>query len=250
MALFVHLSPEKYVRRIRRAGIRAESGYGVRTGVYCMPMLPSYVIAHQWVRELRRGGQRLFVAVDFRIPDDEVVLVGHFAKHGAEATAAAASALIAEADDPRGYEIFVPRAIPAAAIHRVRHVRQVSGWRYAPDQHGRPPCACPVCLPVGAFKAADIRARFGDPPAPTKPALLQQLRDAADDSDVMSALWGLGARSRGDAADLAYLVDHPNAEVREVLAEALRKFRGRDARELLARLALDPHPDVRAAALG
>ncbi|MEV6278271.1 HEAT repeat domain-containing protein [Nocardia sp. NPDC051832] len=247
--MFVHATPEKYVRRIRRAGIRADSGYGARTGVYCMPMLPSYTLAHQWVRELRRGGQRLFVAVDFRVPDDEPVVVGHYSKRGAETTAAEASALIAGTDDPRGYEVFIPRAIPAAEIHRIRHLRQVTGWRYAPDQHGRPPCACPVCLPRGAFKAADIRSRFGEPPPLTKPALLHQLRTATDDEAILDALWGLRAKSRGDATVLAYLVDHPDPGVREALAGTLHKFRGQAARDLLARLARDPHPDVRTAAL-
>ncbi|MFD1044409.1 hypothetical protein ACFQ1S_01775, partial [Kibdelosporangium lantanae] len=70
MALFVHLTPEKNAKGIARSGIKL----GPR-GVFCVPMVPSYVISHQWLRELRRGGQRTFVAVDFRIPDDEPVTV-------------------------------------------------------------------------------------------------------------------------------------------------------------------------------
>ncbi|MBF6221771.1 hypothetical protein IU479_27115 [Nocardia abscessus] len=73
--LMVHLTPEKSARRIRRAGIAAN---GFHRGVFCMPVMPSYVLSHQWLRELRRGGQRLILAVDFRIPDDEPVLVGHY----------------------------------------------------------------------------------------------------------------------------------------------------------------------------
>ncbi|WP_280403709.1 hypothetical protein [Nocardia brasiliensis] len=53
MAMFVHLTPEKNVRRIRRAGIKVQGA-----GVFCVPVLPSYVLSHQWLRELRRHGQR------------------------------------------------------------------------------------------------------------------------------------------------------------------------------------------------
>jgi len=60
-----------------------------------------------------------------------------------------------------GYEIVVPRAIPARDIHRVRHVPQVVGWRYFPGSHGRPPCPCPVCT-HGEYGAASIRRRLGD----------------------------------------------------------------------------------------
>ncbi|SMD06065.1 hypothetical protein [Kibdelosporangium aridum] len=50
MALFVHLTPEKNVRGIVRSGIKKGAN-----GVFCLPILPSYVISHQWLRELRRG---------------------------------------------------------------------------------------------------------------------------------------------------------------------------------------------------
>ncbi|MEU7141484.1 HEAT repeat domain-containing protein [Nocardia sp. NPDC046473] len=246
MALLVHLTPEKNARRIRRAGITAP---GFRHGVFCMPVLPSYVLSHQWLRELRRGGQRLFVAVHFRIPDDEPVLVGHYSAEGTEMTAAEAVSMILHAEDPRGYQIVVPRSIAAAELHQVRHVRQVTGWRYRPEAHGRRPCACPVCLGRGGFKAADLRRRFPiGAPELTKPQLLDRLRNAADDDELMDALYGLGRRSRGDVADVAHLVDHANPEVRYALAFALRRYRGSEARRLLARLAADPDPEVREAA--
>ncbi|MBF6169200.1 hypothetical protein IU486_31350 [Streptomyces gardneri] len=108
MALVVHLTPEKNARRIRRAGIAAN---GSGRGVFCMPVMPSYVLSHQWLRELRRGGQRLIVAVDFRIPDAEPVLVGHYGAAQTELTAAEAVSVILHAADARGYEILVPRAI-------------------------------------------------------------------------------------------------------------------------------------------
>ncbi len=242
----MHLTPEKNARRIRRAGITAG---GFRRGVFCLPVLPSYVLSHQWLRELRRGGQRLIVAVHFRIPDDETVQVGHYSNSGAEMTAAEAVSVILHAEDPRGYEIVVPRSIAPTELHRIRHVRQVAGWRYHPDSHGRRPCACPACLGRGEFKAADLRRRYSDdPPIPTKPQLLEQLRNAADDDDVIVALYDLGRRSRGDVVDVAHLVDHPNPEIRSALAWALHRYRGTEPRQLLTRLASDPDPEVRNAA--
>ncbi|MBB4964377.1 hypothetical protein [Saccharothrix violaceirubra] len=70
MAMFTHLTPHDHVRSIMRTGLRA--------GSYRVPVLPSYAISHQWLRELRRGGQRTFLAVDFRLPDDQPVTVGHY----------------------------------------------------------------------------------------------------------------------------------------------------------------------------
>jgi hypothetical protein len=74
---------------------------------------------------------------------------------------AQAAALIAGHEDPRGYEIFIPRPIRPGEIHRIRGVNQVTGWRYMPDAHGRPPCTCPVCNPPGQYGAAKIRRREG-----------------------------------------------------------------------------------------
>ncbi|CAM4449365.1 HEAT repeat domain-containing protein [Nocardia ninae] len=243
VALLVHLTPEKNARRIRRTGITAP---GFERGVFCMPVLASYVLSHQWLRELRRGGQRLFIAVHFRIPDDEPVLVGHYSDAGTEMTAAEAVSLIMRAEDARGYQVVVPRSIAPTELHRVRHVRQVTGWRYHPNAHGRRPCVCPACLGRGEFKSADLRRRFAtEGPEPTKPQLLEQLRNADNEDDLILALYGLGSRSRGDVTDIAHLIDHANSEVRYALAYALHNYRGTEARRLLARLTTDPDPEVR-----
>lgn len=240
----MHLTPAKNVRRIQRAGITAS-----RSGVFCMPVLPSYVLSHQWLRELRRGGQRLISAVHFRIPDVEPVLVGHYSTAGTELTAAEAVSVIQRAPDPRGYQIVVPRSIAPAELHRIRRVRQVTGWRYHPDAHGRRPCTCPACLGRGEYRAADLRRRFPlEPPDPTKPQLLAQLRNADNDDELIDALYGLARRSRGDVADIAELIDHASPEVRCAVAVALHNYRGSRARRLLARLAADPDPEVRDAA--
>ncbi|MBB4919109.1 hypothetical protein [Streptosporangium saharense] len=159
MTLFTHLSPADDIRSIRRAGIRARSrDHEGRAGVFCLPVMPSYQITHQWGRELhRRGGRRTMVAVDFRLPDDEPVLVGRYNHRHIERTSAEAAALIAGCEDARGYEVFVPRAIGAREIHRVRGVNRVTGWRYMPNAHGRFPCPC--CLARGEYGSAKIRKK-------------------------------------------------------------------------------------------
>jgi hypothetical protein len=54
----------------------------------------------------------------------------------------------------------------------------------------------------------------------------------------MTQLWTLGSRRRGGAEELAYLADHPDPDVREVLAETLTSYRGHYARRLQARVRL------------
>lgn len=249
MALLVHLTPEQRIRRILRGGIKASPGPQGTSGVYCVPILPSYTVSHQWLRELKRGGRRTILAVDFRVPDATPVLVGHYAQPARQLTAAQAVALIAQQPDPRGYQILVPRPIARRELHRVRFVSQVVGWRYQPDAHGRPPCPCPVCLPPGSFKAGQLRRRLDpEPAAPTKPALMAKLATTTDPDQLQELLWSLGARSRGDAGALRFLQGHPAAKVRAALAEALGSYRDRAARDMLLELCADPDPDVRQAA--
>src|SRR5258708_29193229 len=67
MPIFVHLTPAKDLKRIVRAGIK----HGGR-GVFCMPMLPNYYISHQWIRELKRGGERAPLGGYFPFPHEGV----------------------------------------------------------------------------------------------------------------------------------------------------------------------------------
>src|SRR6266542_3620769 len=134
MAQFVHITEARAARRIERSGIAARShGRAGGRGVYCMPVLPSFTLTHQWVRELRRWHPGMLVAVHLRLPDEEPVTV---ARYGAP-----------------------PRAITTAEVRRVRDVSQGVGWRYLPAAHGRRPCPCPACLPRGAYKVARLRRR-------------------------------------------------------------------------------------------
>jgi hypothetical protein len=52
MAEFVHVATARAARRIERSGIAACShGRAGDRGVYCMPVLPSFTLTYQWVRE-------------------------------------------------------------------------------------------------------------------------------------------------------------------------------------------------------
>ncbi|MFI6824501.1 HEAT repeat domain-containing protein [Micromonospora sp. NPDC050187] len=240
MAEFVHITRAGAARRMQRSGIAARSaGHDGGRGVYCMPVLPSFTLTYQWVRELRRWHSGVLVAVHLRLSDDERVTVGHYGAPPRAVTAAQAVAAVRERDDPRGWEVFVPRAVTTAEVHRIRDVPQGVGWRYLPGAHGRRPCPCPACLPRGARNVARLRRRFpyDEPPGP-KGELMAQLRTATTADEIIDVLWELGRGRRGGAEELAYLADHPDPRVRDTLGSALRAYRGREARRLRARLQL------------
>jgi hypothetical protein len=160
MAMFVHLTSGKRAKSIARSGIRLpRTPYARRRGIWAMPVTRNYYVSHQWLRELKRRGDRTVVAVHFRIDDAELVTVGHYNSPPLAATAAEASAIVGAAEDPAGYEVVIPRAIDADAIHAIRPVSQVIGWRFHPKAHGTRPCPCPVCLPRGEIKSRKLRKR-------------------------------------------------------------------------------------------
>jgi hypothetical protein len=156
MALFVHLAAEKNIPGIRRSGIRLRRP---AKGVYAMPVTPNFFVSHQWLRELKRGGQRVILGVYFRIPDGERVWVGRYNEPHREMTAAQAAGLVMKGAEPEGYEVIIGRAIEKSEIHRIRKLSQVLGWRYDPKAHGKPPCGCPYCQ-TGLYGARKIREAY------------------------------------------------------------------------------------------
>jgi hypothetical protein len=167
MALFVHLAPAKHVRAIRRAGIRCARPAGLPPeapwGVFAVPVTPDFVATHQWLRELRRcRRQRTFLAVYFRLPDDEPVWFGHYARAPERTTAAQAVAAMSAATPALGYQAIVPRPVAPREIHAVRALPHALGWRYFPGAHGRKPCPYPCCLARGEYGARKLRQRLAD----------------------------------------------------------------------------------------
>ncbi|MFF5019892.1 HEAT repeat domain-containing protein [Streptomyces sp. NPDC001165] len=257
VAIFVHLTSAANAPRMRRSGIRAAScGQGGARGVYCFPVLPSHTLTHQWLRELARFGSRGgLVAVHVRLDDAQPVLVGHYTDP-AQASVSAAEAVqrIAALDDPRGWEVFVPRAIRPREIHRIRTAPQVTGWRYKPDAHGVRPCTCYVCQKRGGYGARRLRERLPHPqdgPPPPPRILLARLAKAGTPGDpaaLQEILYWFGMRRRGPLAQLAHLASHPDPVVREDLVWAVTRWSTPGVADLLAALADDPDPYVREAA--
>ncbi|WP_326687109.1 MULTISPECIES: HEAT repeat domain-containing protein [unclassified Streptomyces] len=259
MAMFVHLTSAANAPRIRRSGIRAVSrGQGEARGVYCFPVLPSYTLTHQWLRELARSGSRGgLVAVHVRLDDAQRVLVGSYSDRarGTQTgiTAAEAVRRIAALEDPRGWEVFVPRAIRPREVHRVRAAPQVAGWRYWPKAHGVRPCTCFGCRVRGEYGARRLRERLPHPldgPPPPARVLLAKVAAAGDPGDpaaLREALHWFGMRRRGPLAQLGHLAAHPDPRVREELVWAVARWSTPGVAELLDGLADDPDPDVREA---
>jgi hypothetical protein len=72
MAMFVHLTPEKNVKAIPRSRItRLHKSDSRPGGVDAMPVTRNFYVSHQWLRELKRGGQWTICAVYFHIPDEQ-----------------------------------------------------------------------------------------------------------------------------------------------------------------------------------
>jgi len=231
---FVHVLPERLAARVRATGLAARSaGRSGGRGVYLMPVLSSYTLTHQWVRELRRWHPGPFVAADVRLGAGEPVWAGHYAQGPVAVTAAEAVGMSRDGRDVRGFEVFLPRRIVAGEVRRIRKIAKPVGWRYLPDAHGRRPCACPACLTPGSYGAAAVRHRYPlDPPLPSTPELVARLRAAASSDEIIAALWDLAARRPGVAEELQPFLDHPDHQVRLTATEALQNFRGRRARQL------------------
>ncbi|MGW1321923.1 HEAT repeat domain-containing protein [Streptomyces antibioticus] len=259
MAMFVHLTSASTAPRVRRSGIRAVShGQDGARGVYCFPVLPSHTLTHQWLRELARFGSRGgLVAVHIRLDDTQEVLVGHYRDRarGAQTTVTAAEAVrrVGALRDPRGWEVFVPRAIRPREIHRVRRVPQLLGWRYQPDAHGTRPCTCYGCGVRGGYGDRRLRERLPHPldgPGPPPRVLLARIETAGDPGDpavLLEALHWFAKRRRGPIRELTRLAAHPDPGVREALVWAICGWSTPGTEALLTHLATDPVPDVREA---
>jgi hypothetical protein len=170
MPVFVHLASERDLASIRRSGISLRKRRSRPRGVHALPVTRNFYVSHQWLRELKRSGGGTIVGVYFRIPDDEVVEVGHYNSVHVTMTAAGTVALLMAAEQrdptaerrrdersravqrgrrlpssPEGYEVIIPRRIERSEIVRVKALPQVVGWRYRPRANGQPPCACLCC---------------------------------------------------------------------------------------------------------
>lgn len=141
MASFVHITDEKKRKLIEKNGIKKS-----KRGVFCMPVTKDFSITHQWSRELKRGGARALICVQFRVSDDDVVLVGIFNGGKIKMTAAEAVGTIAAHTAPMGLEVVFERKILPKEITRIYAAPKLTGWRYYPAAKGKQPfCFCRYC---------------------------------------------------------------------------------------------------------
>jgi hypothetical protein len=157
-SMSLHLTCAKLQSRILRADIRPEVKRFRSPGVFAMPLTPKYVVSHQWARELRKWGRGSILAVYFRVPDDEPVMVGHYSRLHAEMTAAqAVAAIMRLGAEALSSEVIIPCGIPPEAIIRTPLISSQIGWRHFPGAHGRRPCGCPACVARGQYKSRRLR---------------------------------------------------------------------------------------------
>jgi hypothetical protein len=161
---FVHIADERHSSRIRSSGLklpRPKRDPGRPWGVFAMPVVPNFVVSHQWVRELKKRGFRVAVGVYFSLPDSESVWAGRYNRDKVMITAAEASARLLR-EEELGFEVVIPRSIAAREISSIRSLPQTVGWRHFPEAHERGIfCACKFCQ-KGEIKSQRLRARNPD----------------------------------------------------------------------------------------
>lgn len=158
MPTFVHVTSEDLAKKARRGGLRPGKKGRKLNGVFAMPVTPDFQVTHQWVREMKQWRPGTIVGIYFRIPDEELVHVGHY--HGPHQSmgAAEAAAHVMAQSDMTGVEVIIPRRIEAKEIVRIRNLPQLVGWRHYPGSNGKRPCPCPRCQ-RGLYGSRRIRAR-------------------------------------------------------------------------------------------
>lgn len=175
MAVLVHLADERNVASIKRSGLKglprevwgAEQTHKIDKAVFVTPVLPSYSVTHQWLRELKRRGMRTLIAVHIKLPSDEMVWLGRYAQEHRFIPLGHAIGLFMAEKNPLGWEIIVPHSIGAKSIHAIRPAPQVAGWRYMPDarERGVWTCMCEGCLSLfrDGIKSARLRRSLLSP---------------------------------------------------------------------------------------
>lgn len=191
--MLVHLIDERSTASVKRSGLRGGActisacgeSVALVEAVYAMPVLPNFFASHQWLRELKRRGMRSIAAAYFRERANTHVWVGRYDDEHRLVPLGHAAGLIMREPDPRGWQLVLPRSIPAKAIHAIRTVPQVIGWRFHPASHDQAPwkCLCEFCIRSarGEPKSRAFLRRIASEPAVNpqehdNPELVKSLR--------------------------------------------------------------------------
>ena len=165
MPSFVHIADERDSAAILRSGLKVPrsrlrlSRPGSPVGVFALPVVPSFLLSHQWVRELKRRGHTTAVGVYFTVPSKESVWAGLYNQPKQRMSAAEAASLLRGMQE-FGFEVIIPRSIAPRDIKSVRALPQKLGWRFYPDAHRRGIfCGCEYCM-RGEIRSRKIRERY------------------------------------------------------------------------------------------
>lgn len=253
MIQLVHLAPEGLRRRIERSGLRGQTytfdgagGSRDTIAVFAMPVLADFSATYQWLRELRRWRRPRLVAVHFRIPSDERVLVGAFAQPKEFRTAG--DAVRAIGASPYGQEVVVCRHVSADEVRAIRDVRQDVGWVETPNTGHAYECVCKMCLPPGSphvLRRARAAFRRG----------VERLHSGPADEDALLAvlrsldvpLERVGRRL--DPKKLLSLAKHESVRVRVSVVSLLGSFQAEAVEGPLTQSLTDAEPAVTGAAV-
>lgn len=255
MVRLVHLAPDSLKRRIERSGLRGHPGRFDVTGVgeteepeviFAMPMLEDFSATHQWVREMRRWQRGRLIAVHFRVPDDEDVLVGRYGPRKDRLRVGEAVSTIRAS--PWGKEVVVCRRVAAKDIVAIRDVRQDVGWVETPDSDHKYQCVCALCLRPGSpdvFRRCRAAFNNGVQKAHSGPG---------DAASVLEALRPLDVplervADRLDPKKLLSFARHDDVEVRRCMTWLLGHFGKDQVLAPLLELLGDPFHTVRSEAL-
>lgn len=165
MPSFVHIADERNAASILRTGLKlrkvpATSFEEERpVGIFALPVVPNFLLSHQWVRELKRRGYRTAIGVYFKLPASEEVWAGLYNQPKRRMTAAQATSELRGMHE-FGFEVIIPRGISPKGIMYTRVLPQNLGWRYFPDAHKRGIfCGCEYCM-RGEIRSRRIRERY------------------------------------------------------------------------------------------
>lgn len=255
MALYVHLTFAENAKAIQRSGITPTRLVDNSKGVFALPVIQNFYISHQWVRELKRRprGSGLIVGVYLRIPDDEIVRIGHYGylNEKEKLTATQAASVMLECENRLGFEVIISRRIHRSEIHKIKRLPQGIGWRYRANSHGIRPCPCRYCN-RGTYGAQQIREKYDEPfyTSHSVEELQQRIIDSVDIKEINECLLEMPRkRIRVNPAFLYKIFEFNNPDLLESLAFVLVRFQHPEVRKMLVKLVEYPDNHVKKAAV-
>lgn len=242
MAVLVHITGEDKQKSIKNTGIKIGKD---NNAIFFMPVLNEYLISHQWARELKRFGVKNFIAVYFRLNNNEEIWFGKYSEEHKKMPLNTAIELFQEIEDKLGYEFFIEKKIESSEITKIRHISKPMGWRYEPSAHGKKPCGCPVCLQKGGYKTSYLREDDQSDKISREEAK-NIIKTSNDEDEICDALLKLSGKWRKESPEyLKHLLSFKDEFLLHELAGLLAEFKHPLAKKYLAILTKSEYEDIR-----